>query len=590
MESNHRIAVLPFSNFSPEQGCEYFCDGITESIMTRLAQCRNILVTSRTSTFAFKNKVADIRSIGQQLGVDYILEGSVRIIAEKVRISAQLIDVKTGFQSWSEQFNRLLDDVLEVEDELSRKISTQLQAELQGTKVPTPLSLSQQNVKAYDAYLKGNFFFNKYTFDDVKQAIHFYEAAIEHDPAFAKAFCGLSNCYFYLGNYGGMDSQLAYSKSQQLAEKVLSLNSNEIEAHVRIATIKMYNERNWESAGISLSTAIDLEGEYATVYTKYAWYLCGLGQFELALEYLNKALEYDPLSLIIITAIGDVYRYIENYQEAINWYKKTLSLNPNFRLALENIGIMYIHLKNYEKGLYYLKEYRKKVQNPLGGFASLGYGYAKAGNLKKAQECLANVQLRQKKEPNKNLDPDFMSLYIGLGNYDQALLHLEKMLQSGMGIVFMLADPLIKDLKKKKAYHDLLSQIHFGSPIIRPFISSAPKQLTIQSDLKEKLYIIPENFLYAEAQNNYSKIVWKENNLLKEKLLRISLSKLEEQLSSPNILRCHRSFLVNLNAPLHLKGNARNPKLICTIFNYELPISRAMAKVIHEKTPFGNQN
>lgn len=579
MDTKYRIAVLPFSNYSPQAGHEYFSDGITESIMTRLSQFDNFQVTSRTSVFVFKNKVEDIRSIGQQLGVDYVVEGSVRILQDKVRISAQLINAKSGFQIWGNIFNHSFDDIIEVEDELSQSIASQLKAKLQHITA----SNDQKNIQAYNSFLKGIFFFNKYTPDDINTAIHHFEAAIAYDPSYAKAYCGLSKCYFHLGNWGHISTELAYPKSKQLTLKALEINSSQIEAHVRMALIKMYVERNWEDAGLSLQTALNLKGEYATVYLKYAWYLCGLKHFDLAIEYLKKALEYDPLSTIVLNALGDVHRYLHKYDEAIQWYLKALGLNPDFRLALENIGICYTLKEDFDKGLYYLLEYKKRVTHPLGGNSALGYGYAKAGKMKEAYQCLEEILRLQKQNPNKNLHPDLMSLYTGLGDYDKALYHVQKSWESGAGVIFIIADPLLQPIRRKSAFQNLLKQIHFGNPTICPLENSTPELLHIQSEIKEKLVLPADSFLYAEAQNNYTRIVWQEHNTLKEKLLRLSMSKLADQLVLPNLYRCHRSYLINLNVPLQLSGNAKGYTLSCTTYGFQVPVSRSLSKEVVEK-------
>lgn len=578
------LAVLPFANLSPNPEHEYFSDGISESIMTLLSRFQEFRITARTSSFAFKNKTIDARLIGQQLNVAYFLEGSVRHAGEWVRISTQLIDTKSGFQIWAEQFDRKMEDVFSVQDEIAGHIASQLKKALGKTSVPklSPVSTST-NMQAYQAYLKGNFYFNKHTPEGLQSAIEQYKAAQKADPNYALAYCGLANCYFHMANWGWATNQQSYPMAKKMVKKALSLDPNLVEAHVRLAMIQMYYEHNWERAGISFGNALKLNREFPTVYSNYAWYLAGLGYYSDAIEVMQKALEYNPLSLILHHHIGDLYRYKEHYDQAIAQYRKVLVLDPNFRISIESIGISYILKGDYDKGIHYLREYKSMVKHPLGGNASLGFGYGFAGREKEALECLDAIKKRAKLEPNRDFSADIFSVTHALGLEAEAMEYLSSCFQSGMGIIYFLCDPIIKSLRRNRKYQDLWKSINFGTkqtPLLHEILSKDQDIMYIQSEIKEKIQIKRSNFLYAEAQNNYCRIVWQEQNVLKEKLLRISLSNLAAQIEDKNIRRCHRSYLVNLKTSFKISGNAKGYRLRCSIYEYEIPVSRSLANEI----------
>ena len=580
---NITIAVLPFSNLSTDAANEYFSDGITESIMTLLAKSDQFRVTARSSSFTFKERAVDARTIGQQLGVRYILDGSVRRAGDTVRVNAQLIDTTTGFQNWSDQFDRRIDVIFQVEDAIAQHIAAQLKAQLGNSTTREP------NSEAYQHYLKGQYYFNKHTPESTLLAIEQFELAIKVDPNYAKAHCGLANCYFNQANRAQLPGLTTYPKAKALVKKALELEPDLVEAHVQLAMIRMYYDLNWDSAGLSFETALSLKREFPTVYNAYGWYLAGLGYYEEAMAVFVKALEYNPLSLFLQNSIGDLYRYMGQFQLAIQQYKKVLQLAPDFRMSLENLGACYGYLGDYEKSIYYLKEYKKHVKHPLGGSASLGYTYAKAGRLEEALACLEALKQRALEEPEKDLNPDFYLMYIGLGELDKAAVYLEACFESRQGLIFILCDPIMKPLRNKPLYQSILKQINFGERRFIPIpdlVEDQAEKITIQTELKETLCIDKRDFLYAEAQNNYSKIVWQEQNVLKERLLRLSLSRLADQLSSAQIQRCHRSFLVNLETTFKVRGNARGYKLKCAIHGYEIPVSRSFIPVILKQLKF----
>lgn len=579
--SSHTIAVLPFINKGADPTQEYFSDGITESIMTLLAKVAGFRVTSRMSSFAFKGQTADIREIGARLGVQYVLEGSVQTAGKRVRISVQLTETDSRFQVWGELFNRELEDVFEVQDEIAASVAAQLEVTLRPKKVrpKAPTSLPEhptENLQAYSDYLKGLFFFNKHNPPDGLKAIEFLESAVQKDPEFAAAYVALANAHFYVANWGYSRTQEAYPKARALAKKAQALNPSLTGAYLTLALVDMYLDLDWAAAKIHFQRAFELNTDLPNLYRNYATYLLGLRRIQEAIDYIQKALEYDPLSLRLSNYLSFIYIINRDFDAAIAQNHRSLELDPNYRQAYEGLGVIYALKGEFDRAIAYSKQYKKMVNHPLRGTTILGWVYAKSGNREKADECLALLKKRKQLEPNTVLHSDFASLYAGMGEVELAMDHIEKAFGSRMGLIYYLLHPNLDSVRHHPRYKRLMQQFTFPSEET----DTAKPRLFIQPETKEVLEIFAEDFLYAEAQDNYTKVVWQQNGQINEKLMRMMLKNLEIQLGGGQIVRCHRSYLVNLDHRFETKGNARGYRLCSKSHDFEVPISRSLASEI----------
>ena len=577
------LAVLPFRNLTADPAEDYFSDGMTEAVMTELARFDDLRVTSRISSFALKGNTDDVRKIGQRLGVGFVVEGSVLKVQKQIRISAQLVSTATGFQIWSETFDREIDNILSLLNEIAGKIGQQLRIQLAAVATPSP-PLPQTRPDAYNLYLKGNFHFYKFTPDHLRKSTRYFEQAIAEDPGFAPAYSSLANSLFQQGNFGYLKSSITYPRAKAAIEKALELDPSLALSHVVLAQIKMYFELNWKSAGISLAKALETRQEIPTVYEKYAWYLVGLGQFDRAISVMETALEYDPISPYMHGSLGDLCRYAGYHEKALLYFDKALDLEPNYRYALERKGYIQVVMGNFEKGIKLLHAYKKMVTNPLGGNSGLTCAYALAGREDKAREYLQQTLQLQKQEPERNLKGDLATIYCALGEIDQAMHYLEGMLNDRIAVISLLHEPLLAPLRKTRRFRELQKQyiLEDGVQEASRFlvVSKTENRVTIKADVNDQLEIDPQQFLYAEAQDNYVRIVWQDNNLLKSKLMRISFNRLLPQFNRDFILRCHRSFLVNIQHRFSVTGNSRGYRLHSSFFNFEIPVSRSLASEV----------
>ena len=463
--SEKSIAVLPFVNMSADPENEYFSDGISEEILNALTHVDGIQVTARTSSFSFKGKNEDIRQIGSKLGVSNILEGTVRWAGKKVRINVQLINTTDGYHTWSEVYDRELEDIFEVQDEIATKIVTRLKENFAvNEKKEAVVKPPTENIDAYNLYLKGRYYWNKSNPENIFNAIKTFEEAISIDPNFALPYCSLSYCYSFLGSSGIMPPAEAYPKAKDCTLKAIELDPNHAESHLSLATIKFYHNWDFDGAEASLNKAHDLGLNSSLFNQVHGWFLIAKGDFEKAIEKIQQALILDPLSLPLMSTLGDAYSFACRFEEALAQFDKIIELEPNFRRAFESRGMAYLAMGENEKAIKDLEHYHKLVGHPLKGLSSLGHAYAAAGFHDKALECAEKIKLRQEKEPDVVLHMDFAFLYSGMNELDLAFQYLNKTYEQRMGIaclgmIFCIRYPMLKELKSDPRFTQLLQKM-----------------------------------------------------------------------------------------------------------------------------------
>ncbi len=324
------IAVLPFVNMSPDPENEYFSDGMTEEILNALSKVEGLRVASRTSAFVFKQDQTDIRTIGERLNVGAVLEGSVRKSGARLRITAQLINVADGFHLWSETYERNVEDVFAIQDEISRMIVNKLRVKLIGEPDRPLVKPTTENLEAYNLFLKGRYHWNKWTKEGLEKAIEHFTKAIEIDPGFAQAYSGLADSYTIFGTQDIVPPKEAFPKAEAAARKALQLDNKLAEAHTSMGLVKLFYDWDWSAAEREFKRATDLNPGYASAHHAYAVYLTAMGRFDEAIAEIKRAQELDPLSIPISAFVGWVYLHARQYDLAMEEYRKTLELDPNF--------------------------------------------------------------------------------------------------------------------------------------------------------------------------------------------------------------------------------------------------------------------
>jgi serine/threonine protein kinase/Tfp pilus assembly protein PilF len=452
------IAVLPFTNLSADKEQEYFCDGMAEEIINALTQVEGLRVVARTSAFAFKDKHEDIREIGRKLNVEALLEGSVRKSGKHLRITAQLINVSDGYHLWSERFDRNMEDVFSIQDEISLAIVGELKGRLLGIEKSAVAGRHTKDVEAYDSYMQGRYFWNKRTEAGFQKGLECFQKAIEKDPAYALAYAGIADCYNLLGWYGVLPSKEAFTKAKAAAEMALEIDADLPEALTSLAFAVMSYDWDWEEAERNYKRALELNPRYATAHHWYAEYLVSMGRMDEAMMEAKRALEFDPLSLILIALRVMVLYLSLQYDEAVKQGKRILEMTTSFPAGHLWIGMAYTKKSMFDEAI---SEFQSAIA--LFGRSSLmqgalGYAYAASGKQEEAQKLLN--ELKQISEPTCVPWFHIAAIYVELGENDRAFEWLMRAYKEhDPWLVFLKVDPIWQDLHSDRRYIALLKKM-----------------------------------------------------------------------------------------------------------------------------------
>ncbi len=460
--ARNRLAVLPFVNMSADPENEYFSDGITEELLNALTRVEGLQVTSRTSAFAFKGKNVDVRDIAIQLNVDKVLEGSVRKAGNRVRITAQLICAADGYHIWSENYDRDLTDIFEVQDEISTIIANKLREHLTAKQQQEHLvKASTRNIDAYTHYLKGLHFLNKLTPAGCYKAIEYFEQAITLEPAYAQAYAMSAVAYSDLGSSGQMLPHKAFEIVHRYADKALQLDSTIAESHIAKARAYLLYEWKWQDAFEALQRAIKLNPGAIGAYGLLGMYHVAMGQKEEAVRMLEQAEQLDPLSPVIIQLLGNMYGFAERFDDAIRQADKLLEMDPQMRASIEMKAWGTGMKGNWEAALKLFEEVHRLSNHPLKGLMGLGFAYAKLGLTEKALDIISKLEQRQAEEPDSVIDADLAAVWYGMGNLDKTFYHVNQCIDKGMlSINYFMELPAFKGLKNDPRYEEFKKRMN----------------------------------------------------------------------------------------------------------------------------------
>jgi TolB-like protein len=453
------IAVLPFLNLSADPDNEYFCDGLAEELLGALTKIRRLFVVARASAFSFKGKDLDAREIGRRLNVNTILEGSVKKAGDQLRVSVRLINADSGFQLWSERFDRRMTDLFALQDEITLAIIAQLKVELLEKEKLALLGRRQGNLEAYNLYLKGRYYWAQRP-QGINKAVEYFELAIGKDPNSALARAGLADCYVTLGSWenGVLPPVQAMAKAKAAATKALELDSRLAEAHATLAYRTTHYDWDWTTAEAQYRRALELNPNYAVSHHWYSHYLTAMGRTAESLAASKRCLELDPLDLVINIHMAWHHHFARQYDEAVEQCWKTNELHPNsfwlpyfFALAYQQQG------KIGEAAA----EFKKAIQ--MSGSvtfttAGLGHLYACAGESAEARAILDELRSRARKTYVPAYD--LALVCAGLGRTDEAFEWLDKAFEERSGwLTYLKAEPRLDSLRGDSRFHGLLRRV-----------------------------------------------------------------------------------------------------------------------------------
>jgi TolB-like protein/DNA-binding winged helix-turn-helix (wHTH) protein/tetratricopeptide (TPR) repeat protein len=449
------LAVLPLNNFSGDPAQDYFADGMTDQLITDLAQISALGVISRTSAMVYRGSHKPLPDIARELHVDAVVEGAVQRSGDRVRITAQLIEASSDKHLWAETYEDNVRDTLTLQKRVASniaehiriKLTPQEEASLKKTRVVDPA--------AYEFYLKGRYFWNKRTADGLRAAVDYFNQAIEKDPKYAQAYAGLADSYALLGDweYGVLSPSEAYPKAKAAAIKALDADDTLGEAHTSLAFSLDAFDWDWDSAETEYKRAIELSPSYATAHQWYSWHLSEMGRSDEAIAEMRKAETMDPLSLIISAEMAEILLVAHRNDEAIEQSRKAIAMDANFAIGHLELGLALMQKQNYAEAIEELQKAITLSGSSTTCISNLAYAYAVSGKKSEASILLSDLKNRSRQNA-----PAISLVHVGLGENDQAMIWLEKAYAEHFNPSILLR-PTFDPLRPDAHFQNLMQRI-----------------------------------------------------------------------------------------------------------------------------------
>lgn len=450
------LAVLPFVNERDDPADDYFSDGLSEELMGRLARAEDLRVVSRTSAFAVEGEKLDAREIGRILGADALVEGSVRRDGDRLRISVHLVDASTGYQLWSQSYDRRMDDVFAVQEDIALSIANTLTGRLLGPAEAQALVVPGTDPVAYDLYLKGRYYWHKRTESGLRAALGFFQEAVERAPDYAPALVGLGDAYAVLGFYDYVAPANAWPRAQEMARRTLEIDSENASAQATLGYAALYYDWDLEVAEGHFRQAIALRPGYSKAHQWYANLLVAAGRFEEAEREMRRAQQLDPLSLIASAALGWVRYYAGRHDEALAQLRLTLALDDEFELAYLWSGWSLEELGRYDEAIAMLEEAVALSEGSGISRASLARVQALRGARDEAKRLLAKFLESGEYVPAYEI----AKAYLALGQAEHAAEWLQTAVaQRSHSLVFLNVDPQLAEIRKTELFARTKAQV-----------------------------------------------------------------------------------------------------------------------------------
>ncbi len=459
------LAVLPFENFTGDPGQDYFSDGLTEEMISQLGNLdpAHLGVIARTSVMHYKGSRASIPQIGKDLGVQYVIEGSVRRDSERVRITAQLIQVSDQSHLWAREYDRDLGHLLELQEEIAREVANEIEFSLSGrrpieaAREGAALAPGAESYEAYDLYLKGRYFWNKRTAEGFRQAADYFQQAIDKDPNYGQAYAGLADTFSLMSAwYVGPQNELI-PKARTAALRALELDESLAEAHTSLALIKENYDYDWAGAEKEFRRAIQLNPQYATAHEWYAEFLSWQGRFQEAFAESEHARQLDPLSLIIASDHARILYNSHQYESAVKEYGSVLELDPNFHYARDAMIPCYLELGRYDEAIDGINRWAVREEGAWF-WAWKAAVYGRSGHAEEARQAL--VKLEQLSASRAERTPVLLVAYADTGEKERVIELLQKAYsEHSNAVVQIKVDPMYDPIRHDPRFEDLLRRL-----------------------------------------------------------------------------------------------------------------------------------
>jgi serine/threonine protein kinase/tetratricopeptide (TPR) repeat protein len=458
LAATRSIAVLPFVNASSDPENEYLSDGITDELIDALAKVEGLRVASRTSVFALKGKPRDVRAIGALLGASEVLEGTVRKIGARLRITAQLTSTDDGRLLWSQRYDRTLDDVFAIQDEIAATIVSTLRATSFADLAEPLRKRYTENVLAYGLYLKGRYAWNKRTREGIDEAIRYFAQAIKEDPGYASAYTGLADSYALHVDYRSVAVHEGFARAKAYARMALELDHTLAEGHASLAWSLFIYDWDWAAADREFRRAIELTPRYATAHQWYAFLLTARGRLDEALVEGHTALELDPASVSIRRSVGWLYYYARRYDQARYHLTRAIAMNPTAEENYRVVGLAFSQQDLLREAEQVLREALALPDAGTYSKATLGYVLARAGQRRAAAALLDELEVIARRDYVSPVA--FITLHLGLGDHQRALDWADRAYEERRGwMAYLAVHPIVDPLRAEPRFQALVTKM-----------------------------------------------------------------------------------------------------------------------------------
>ncbi len=455
------LAILPFTNVRSDPETEYLSDGITESIINSMSPLSNLRVLARGVVFRYKGKQVDPQQAGHDLNVEAIVQGSLLLQGDTLLINTELIRVSDGSQLWGQQYNRKLADILDVQRDISKRISEQLRLKLSGEEEKWVTSADTDNTEAYQLYLKGRYYWNRRNAEALQKAVGYFQHATELDKNYAPAYAGLADCYTLFSRYDLVSPKESFPLAKSAAAEAIRIDPSLAEAHTSLAYTLSRFEWDWAGAEKEFKRAIELDPNYATGHQWYGEFLISRGNLEQGAREIEKALQLDPLALIQGGMVSYAYYMERKYDLAIDQAQKTLELDPTYPRTYLRLGKALIQKSRYQEAITAFEKGSQLSNSRPTYLANLGYAYAMSGDKEKALKIAGELESKSKQI---YVSPYNIALiYAGLGDQEQAFQWLEKAYEARDDWLSeqLSVDPVWDPIRSDWRYASLLRRMNF---------------------------------------------------------------------------------------------------------------------------------
>jgi TolB-like protein len=453
------LAVLAFTNMSADKENEYFCDGLSEELINALSHIQELRVVARTSAFAFKGKEIDIREIGEKLNVGTVLEGSVRKSGQRLRITAQLVNVEDGYHVWSGQFDREMKDIFDIQEEISLTIVDHLKVKLLKGEKEKILKRPTEDHEAYDCYLRGRYFWYRRYEGGLQKGLQFFQQAIEKDPGYALPHVGIADTFGLLGCYSYMPPHQAYPRAKAAAKKALEIDPEMAEVYPSLGWIAMFYDWDWPAAEKHFLKAIQMKPDYPPAHMWCGNLLFSTGRFDESVREMREAEELEPLELAHPTHVGWALNFARRFDESIEELREVIASDPGFSLPYLWLSANFLAKKMWGEAIPASQKFVELTAGSVMGLSILGSAYGSAGMKDEAFKILERLDGLSKDRYVGSLWR--AGVWLGLGEKDRALENLEKAyLERESTMAFLRVWPLLDSLRSEPRFQALLKKMN----------------------------------------------------------------------------------------------------------------------------------